>query len=291
MSGVVWMDGEILPAAEARVPVGDHGLLYGDGVFEGIRVYGGAVFRLDLHLRRLATGARVLGLKLPGGIAHIRAVILETVRAHAASDAYIRLIVTRGVGALGVDPTTCKEPRLICWVDAIRLHPETIRQRGLDLITSSWRRPLPDALEPRVKSLNYLGSVLAHKEAKDRGGDEALLLNHLGRIAEAAVANVFVVREGRLATPPATEGALEGITRRSVLELADELGIAAEERCLGRVDLLAADEAFLTGSGAGLVAVRSLDGQPIAQGVPGTVFARLRDAFTARAPGWGVPAL
>jgi branched-chain amino acid aminotransferase len=289
--GLVWTDAGIVPAADVKIGIADHGLLYGDGVFEGMRVYGGAVSRLDDHLARLATSAKVLGLPIPGGLAHVRAAVLETVRAYGAGEAYIRLILTRGEGALGVDPSTCRAPRLLCWVDELRLHPEAIRARGLDLVTSSWRRPPPDVLDPRVKSLNYLNSVLSHREAKLRGGDEALILNLAGNIAEAAVANLFVVRDGALATPPTTDGALDGVTRRSVLELARDLGMPAAERTLGRIDLHGADEAFLTGSGAGLVPIRSLDGQALAGTPPGPVFRKLRAAFLDAAPGWGVPAL
>ena len=282
-----WLDGRIVPLAEARIPITDHGLLYGDGIFEGIRIRGRRVFRLDDHLARLATAARAIGLELPGGLRAVRQAVLDTARAFGEPEAYVRLVVTRGEGALGVDPTLCHAPRLLCIVDHIRLYDERQRSEGLDMVTVSVRRPPADVLDPRVKSLNYLNNVLAKREAKLRGADEALVLNLQGQIAEAAVANLFVVRGGALMTPPATDGALEGITRRTVLELARELGIPAAERTLGRVDVFAADEAFLTGSGAGLVPVRSLDGERI--GGPGPVFARVRDAFEAAAPALGVP--
>ncbi len=263
----VWIDGAIVDGPEARIPVTDHGLLYGDGVFEGMRLYSGRLFRLADHMRRIATGARALGLELPGGTRALEKIVVETARAHGAADAYIRLIVTRGEGALGVDPTTCLHPRIICIVDAVRLYPEEKLARGIDLITSSLRRPGADVLDPRVKSLNYLNSVLAKREARLRGADEALLLNAAGLVAEASVANVFAVRDGGLTTPPVTDGALEGITRASVLEIAAELGLPTAERSLGRFDLLGADEVFLTGSGARIVPVASLDGSPL--GEPG----------------------
>jgi branched-chain amino acid aminotransferase len=282
-----WIDGRVVPLAEARIPITDHGLLYGDGIFEGIRIRGRRVFRLDDHLARLAIAARAIGLALPGGVAAVRRAVLDTARAFGESEAYVRLVVTRGEGALGVDPTLCHAPRLLCIVDHIRLYDERQRSEGLDMVTVSVRRPPADVLDPRVKSLNYLNNVLAKREARQRGADEALVLNLQGAIAEAAVANLFVVRGGRLWTPPATDGALEGITRRTVLELAAELGIDAGERTLGRVDLFAADEAFLTGSGAGLVPVRSLDGERI--GGPGPVFEKVRRAFEAAAPALGVP--
>jgi branched-chain amino acid aminotransferase len=285
----VWIDGRVVEASEARIPVTDHGLLYGDGLFEGMRVYGGRVFRLDDHLARFATGAKVLALELPGGIARVREIVLETVRAHGAAEAYIRLLATRGEGALGVDPTTCPAPRILCLVGQVALYPEEKLRRGIDLVTASLRRPPPDVLDPRVKSLNYLNNVLAKLEARQRGADEALLLNQQGQVAEAAVANVFVWRGGALATPPPSDGALEGVTRRTILELAGTLGIAACERTLGRFDLWAADEVFLTGSGAGVVPVRSLDARPIGSGRPGPVYEKLRAAFLDAAPSLGVP--
>jgi branched-chain amino acid aminotransferase len=207
------------------------------------------------------------------------------------SEAYVRLVVTRGEGPLGVDPGPCGPARLFCLVDSIALYPEEKRRRGLDLATSSLRRPGPDVLDPRVKSLNYLQSVLAKQEARSRGADEALLLNAAGLIAEASVANVFAVRRGELLTPPGSDGALEGITRATVLELATALGIRAHERSLGRFDLFAAEECFLTGSGAGLVGVRSLDGRPIGAGAPGPMLAELSRAFGEACAELGTPAL
>ncbi|UCE87968.1 MAG: branched-chain-amino-acid transaminase [Deltaproteobacteria bacterium] len=285
----VWIDGRVVAGDAARLPVTDHGLLYGDGVFEGIRVYGRRVFRLDDHLERLAVSARAIGLTLPLERDALRDVVLTTARAYGEADAYVRLIVTRGDGALGVDPTTCKEPRVICIVDEVRIYPESKRLHGIDLVTVSWRRPALDALDPRVKSLNYLNSVLAKLEARERGADEALILNAAGSVAEAAVANVFAVRAGVLRTPPPTDGALEGITRRSVLELAASLGIPAFEASLARVDLLAADEVFLTGTGARLVAVRSLDGQAIGAGGVGPVTRQIEEAYDALVEQLGTP--
>jgi branched-chain amino acid aminotransferase len=271
--------------------VTDHGLLYGDGIFEGIRIYGGRVFRLDLHLARLDAGARSIGLALPGGLEGLRAIVLETARAFGADEAYVRLIVTRGEGPLGVDPTTCPTPRVLCIVDSIRLYPAETLARGLDLVTVSVRRPPADVLDPRVKSLNYLNSALAKLEARRRGADEALILNQAGQVAEASVANVFVVRGGELQTPPATDGALEGITRRSVLELAARLQVPAVERTLGRMDLFSAEEVFLTGTGARIVPVRSLDHAAIGVKPPGPTTRQLDAAFTefVKEPALGTP--
>jgi branched-chain amino acid aminotransferase len=286
----VWLDGAVVSGDEARVPVLDHGFLYGDGVFEGIRSYGGRVFRLEDHLRRLATGARALALEIPGGIEAVRRIVLETARAQGEPDAYLRLIVSRGEGELGVDPTTCSTPRIVCIAAGVRLYAPEKLAEGLALVTSSWRRPGPDVIDPCVKSLNYLNNALAKLEARSRGGDDALLLNGRGTIAEASVANVFAVRDGELLTPPPTDGALPGITRATVLELAPELGLRAAERSLGRTDLLGADEVFLTGTGARIVPVASLDGRRIGAG-PGPATKRIAEAFDARTRTGGTPFL
>jgi branched-chain amino acid aminotransferase len=286
----IWIDGAVVSQAEARVSVLDHGFLYGDGVFEGLRAYEGRVFRLDDHLRRLAAGARALALEIPGGLEAVRRIVLETARAHGAPDAYLRFVVSRGVGELGVDPTTCPEPRVVCIAAGIRIFSPEKLAEGVSLATSSWRRPGADVLDPCVKSLNYLNNSLAKLEARQRGADEALLLNARGTIAEASVANVFAVRDGGLATPPPTDGALPGITRLTVLELARELGIPAAERSLGRADLFAADEVFLTGTGARIVPVSSLDGRPLGS-CPGAVTKRIVEAFDARTRSTGTPFL
>lgn len=262
----VWLDGRIVEGNEAKIPVTDHGLLYGDGIFEGIRAIGRRVFRLDDHLRRLQTAARAIGLELPASLRDIEAIVLDTLRAFGHDDAYIRLIVTRGEGELGVDPTTCPTPRIICLVKDIKIYPVEKLAQGVDMVTVSVRRPPADALDPRVKSLNYLNNVLAKREARLRGADEGLILNLNGLVAEASVANVFAVRNGILMTPPATDGALGGITRDSVLECARAAGIDAREMSLGRFDLFQADEVFLTGTAARIVPVGSLDGQPIGRG-------------------------
>ncbi|MCG8589278.1 MAG: branched-chain-amino-acid transaminase [Proteobacteria bacterium] len=285
----VWIEGRVVEGDEARLPVTDHGLLYGDGVFEGLRVYGRQVFRLPDHLRRMGAGARAIGLEIPGGLEALERIVLETARAHGQDEAYIRLIVTRGSGALGVDPSTCRDPQIICIVDGIRLYSEEKRSRGIDLVTVSVRRPPSDVLDPRVKSLNYLNSVLAAREARLRGADEGLILNLQGTVAEAAVANVFAVRDGVLRTPPATDGALAGITRASLLEIAEAQGIAAREVSLGRFDLIDADEVFLTGAGARMVPVASLDGAAVGTGGQRPVFDRLDAAFAEFVKTRGTP--
>jgi branched-chain amino acid aminotransferase len=285
----VWIDGAVVEGSKARVPVTDHGFLYGDGVFEGIRVYGRRIFRFDDHLSRLAISARCLGLTIPGGVEAVRRIVIDTARAHAGEDAYLRLIVSRGEGPLGLDPTTCTNPRIVCIADQVTLYPEEKIRSGIALVTSSLRRPAPDVLDPRVKSLNYLNNVLAKQEARRQGADEALLLNAAGHVVEASVANVFAVRGGRLLTPPASDGALEGLTRATVLELAREQRIPAEQRTLGRFDLLAAEEVFLTGSGARIVAVGSLDGHGIGKGGAGPITRRLCQAFEQYVRSTGTP--
>ena len=219
----VWIDGQISDGHDAKISVLDHGLLYGDGIFEGIRVINRRVFRLADHLRRLEISAKAIGLRLPFQREQIQDIILTTARALDASEAYIRLVVTRGIGELGVDPTNCDDPRLICIVAQLKMFPPEKMAAGINMITSSLRRPPADILDPRVKSLNYLNNVLAKREARLRGADDALLLNSNGMIAEASGANIFVVYKDRLMTPPANDGALEGITRASVLECAEQL--------------------------------------------------------------------
>ncbi len=282
----IWFEGSLV--TEAKVSIFDHGLLYGDGVFEGLRMEERAVFRLDDHLRRFGFGTRAIGLEIPGGLERAREAVLATCRAHAERDAYLRLVVTRGVGELGVDPTGCKQPSLFCIASTIALYPEDKRKHGLDAITASLRKPGPDQLDPRIKSLNYLNSVLAKREAKLRGADEAFVLNARGTLAEASAANVFVVRQGKLLTPPTADGALEGITRRSVLEIAERLDLRTEERSLVRADVLDADECFVTGTGARIVAVGSLDGARIGNG-DRPVTTRLLEAFPAFVREHGVP--
>lgn len=274
----IWIDGRVVEGREARVPVLDHGFLYGDGIFESFRVHRRRIFRLEAHLDRLAASARAVGLEIPGGLEGVRNILLETLRAYGQEDAYARLLVTRGEGSLGVDPTTCHAPRVVVIAAAVDIYSLEKLSQGIDLLTVSVRRPSLDSLDPRVKSMNYLGSALAKREAKLHGADEALILNARGAVAEASVANVFVVEGGRLRTPPPSDGALAGITRAAILERAADLGIPAEERTLGRFDLLAGQELFLTGTAAGIVPVRQLDGQAYPK-PPGPVTRRLTSAF------------
>ena len=283
-----WMDGKILENHEARIAATDHGLLYGDGVFEGIRAQGGKVVDLDLHLERLQRSASAIYLELGEWFERLRDVVLETLAAHGQSDAYVRLVLTRGPGRLGLDATTCTGPGVFCVVDSIALFPPEVLSRGVRLATGTWRRPGPDVLDPRVKSLNYLNNVLNKHEAKLKGSDDALVLNGGGTVAEASAANLFVRRGQELWTPPGTDGALEGLTRRRVMLLAPDLELRAQERTLSRYDLLEADEVFLSGTGAGLVPVCSLDGRPIGAGRSDSVLPRLRELMAEYAAAHGV---
>ena len=263
--GIAWVDGKIVPANEARISVLDHGFLYGDGVFEGIRVTPAGIFRFDDHMKRLATALRAVGIEISGGMDRISDVAREATRAWGKRHGYLRLIVSRGAGGLGLDPASCLNPTIVCIAAGPgRLSPEKA-SRGVDLITSSLRRPPGDVLDPRVKSLNYLNNVLAKREANLRGADDALVLNAQGLIAEATAANVFALSGNRLLTPPPTDGALEGLTRRTILEIGTELGFDVCERSIGRFDLFAAESVFYTGTRAGIVPVASLDGSPIEQ--------------------------
>ena len=276
----VWLNGAIVEGQDAKISVLDHGLLYGDGVFEGIRIINRQVFRLGDHIQRLQLSARAIGLDLPYSAAGLQDIVLTTARALGENEAYVRLIVTRGEGELGVDPASCARPQVICIASQIRLFPPEKLLQGVSLVTVSLRRPPADILDPRVKSLNYLNNVLAKREARIRGADDALILNQNGMVAEASVANIFMVRAGEMLTPPANDGALEGITRDSALRCAELLSIPAREQTLSRYDLLAADEVFLTGTGARIVPVSTLDDQKIGHNER-PLTARITDALAA----------
>ena len=285
----IWVDGRVRDPEQATVSVLDHGLLYGDGVFEGIRVMSGKIADPGRHLDRLELSARAIYLTLPLGRSELLELVCATVAEHGQADAYVRLVVTRGVGRLGIDTASCVAPTVFCVVDSFDLYGLSLGQ-GLRLVTASRRRPDPDVLDPRVKSLNYLNNVLNKLEAKRRGGDEALVLNRRGQVAEASAANVFVRQGTRLFTPPGSDGALEGITRGRIFELAPELGLAVEERTLTSLDLLAANEVFLTGSGAGIVPVAALDGVGLVP-VGDSVVPRLQLANRRYAESFGTPCL
>jgi branched-chain amino acid aminotransferase len=276
---IAYVDGKWTPADEARIPVLDHGLLYGDGVFEGIRVYGGRPFLLDEHLDRLAASARALVLELPAGRDEIAALCCEAAERAGLDDGYLRLVVTRGAGALGVSPHTCPRASLIVIAAPLALYPPERYRDGVRLVTSSLRRSASDALPPQVKSLNYLTSVLASIEARRQGADEAVLLNAQGLIAECTADNLFLVSRGRVLTPAVASGALAGITRALVMHVLEEEGIEVVEAALTPADAWTADELFLTGTGAEIVPVCEIDGRPLPAARP--VTERVRAAFAA----------
>ena len=272
-----WLNGRLMPAAEARVSVLDHGLLYGDGMFEGIRFYHRRAFRLAAHLRRLSDSARALALELPVDAATLSAAVDATIAAAPWESGYLRLVVTRGVGALGLDPSSCTAPSVFILAGTLQLITAEGR-RGARLIIAATRRLGADGLDPRIKSLNYLNPILARLEAQHAGVDEAIMLNAAGRVAEGTADNVFIVRARRLLTPPVTEGALEGVTRGILLELAGAAGIEALERPLSPYDLHTADECLLTGTAAELVPVAEIDGRPLRH-CPGPVYTELAKRF------------
>ena len=276
---IAYVDGKWTPAEEARISVLDHGLLYGDGVFEGIRVYGGVPFLLDEHLDRLAASARAIVLELPAGREEIAALCREAAQRAELDDGYLRLVVTRGAGALGVSPHTCARASLIVIAAPLTLYPAERYRDGVRLVTSTLRRSASDALPPQIKSLNYLTSVLASIEARRQGADEAVLLNAQGLIAECTADNLFLVSGGRVLTPAVASGALAGITRALVSRLLNEQGIECVESPLTPADAWTADELFLTGTGAEIVPVCEIDGRPLPLARP--VTERVRAAFAA----------
>lgn len=274
-----YLNGRFVAREEAVVSVYDHGLLYGDGIFEGIRIYAGKIFRLPEHIRRFYDSARAILLELPLAPEALAQALLEGVTRYGQDEGYIRLVATRGPGDLGLDPAKCAAPTLFFIIDTISLYPERFYREGIPVVTASSRRLPADGLDPRVKTLNYLNNILAKVEAKQAGCIEAVMLNHRGEVAECTADNIFTVRDGILATPAPHCGILQGITRQTVLELAAREGIACRETVLTRFDLYTADECFMTGSGAEIVPVTRIDGRVIGTGLPGEVTARLRRAF------------
>lgn len=275
----IWIDGGYRTREDARISVFDHGLLYGDGVFEGIRAYGGKVFRLREHLERLYRSARAILLEIPLAPEELHRVVTEAVEANGAPDAYIRLVVTRGVGELGMNPRLCPKASVILIVDEIRFYPEKCYAEGIALMTSSLRRIGPASFDVRIKSLNYLNNLLAKIEANQAGCLEAVMLNQEGKVAECTGDNVFIWSGGVLKTPSAMDQALEGITRAVVLDLAAAAGIPCAEASLTQYDLYTAEECFLTGTGAELMPVTKIDGRVIGEGKPGSVTRRILELF------------
>ena len=275
----VYISGKLLPKEDAKISVYDHGLLYGDGVFEGIRVYGGVVFLLKEHIERLYESARAIRLEIPMSQADMSDAVNQTVKANGIGDGYVRLVITRGAGSLGLDIRKTSDPQVIIIADTITLYPDEIYQNGMKLVTASTIRNHPSALNPRIKSLNYLNNIMAKIEGTDAGSVEALMLNHKGEVSECTGDNIFIVKNGVLKTPPPDAGILEGITRGAVIGLAKEAGVPFQEASMTRHDIYVADECFLTGTAAEVIAVVSLDGRPIGTGKPGPITKDLLERF------------
>jgi branched-chain amino acid aminotransferase len=278
----VYIDGTFVEAADAKISVFDHGLLYGDGVFEGIRLYQRCVYRLEEHLERLEYSAKAILLKIPLSRQEMSAAVCEACRRNGLVDGYIRLLVTRGVGNLGLSPASCKKASVIIIADKIQLYPPEVYSKGLSIVTVPTRRINPAALNPAVKSLNYLNNILAKLEAAQQGALEAIMLNDQGYVAECTGDNLFLVHKGTILTPDVANGALKGITRGSIMEIAAKLGLPMVEKNLTRYDVWCADECFLTGTAAEVIPVVAVDGREIGAGKPGPVTARLLEAFKTR---------
>ncbi len=277
----VYISGQFYDKNEAKISVYDHGLLYGDGVFEGIRSYGGKIFRLRQHLQRLYDSAKAIRLEIPMSQEQLAQAIRQTLDLNGLKDAYIRVVVTRGAGSLGLDPRKTSDPQVIIITDHIQLYPPELYENGLEIVTVATIRNHPNAVNPRIKSLNYLNNILAKLEAIQAGCLEALMLNHKGEIAECTGDNIFVVTRGVVRTPPLDAGILEGITRNAVLELAQRAGIPTREEPLTRHDVYTADECFLTGTAAEIIPVVKCDGRVIGNGKPGPITRQLRERFFA----------
>ncbi|WP_146434787.1 branched-chain-amino-acid transaminase [Blastopirellula retiformator] len=275
----IFINGKYYSKEEAVVSVFDHGLLYGDGVFEGLRVYEGKVFRMEQHLKRLYDSAKAILLEIPLPIEAMTDAVLETVEKNGLANCYIRLLITRGAGTLGLGPERTSNPQVIIIVDKISLYPEEHYRNGLEIVTASTIRNHPGALSPRIKSLNYLNNIMAKCEASKAGCLEALMLNHKGEVSECTADNIFIVKNGVLMTPPTDAGILEGVTREAVLELAVEAGIPTQEKTLTRHDVYVADECFMTGTAAEVIAVVRIDSRPIGDARPGPITLKLQELF------------
>ena len=281
----IWLNGKLVEEQDAKVSVFDHGLLYGDGVFEGIRVYNRRVFELDAHIERLYNSAKGIRLDIPMSREKLIEAVHKTVEANDIGNGYIRLIITRGVGTLGLNPFTCETPTVIIIADNIQLYPEELYEKGMKIISAATVRNHPLAIPPQIKSMNYLNNILAKIEALDNNVPEAVMYNHEGFVAEATGDNVFMVRKGIIYTPPAEAGGLEGITRELVIRLAKKEGFEVIEKNLTRFDLYISDELFLTGTAAEVIGIVEIDGRVIGKGVPGPITRQLRDKFFRYAHG------
>ncbi len=286
---LIYLDGKLVPESEAKISVFDHGLLYGDGVFEGIRIYNGRVFRLTEHLHRLYDCAKAICLTIPITFEEMEKATLDTVAANNLRDGYIRLVITRGVGSLGLNPYQCPKASVIVIASSITLYPAERYEKGLELITCGTRRPNSAALSPQVKSLNYLNNIMAKIECLQAGCDEGIMLNDQGFVSECTGDNVFIVKNGKVSTPPISSGALDGITRRAVMEILAEMGQPCIESVMTRFDIYTADECFLTGTAAEVIPAVKYDRRAIGDGTPGKLTQELTKRFKALANSTGTP--
>ena len=285
----IFIDGKYCSERDAKISVFDHGLLYGDGIFEGIRAYNGRVFKLKEHIDRLFYSAKAILLEVPMSHAALMKATVETCRANKIRDGYIRLVVTRGIGTLGLNPRSCKKPAVIIIAGKIQVYPAELYARGMDIVTVPTVRNLHSAVNPAIKSLNYLNNILAKIEANNAGVEEAVMLNADGFVAEGTADNLFIVKNGALFTPPLSAGALYGITRQTVIELAEASGVKVSEPNLTRYDLFNADECFLTGTGAEIMPVIKIDGRVIGSGKPGARTRKLVEDYHALTKASGEP--
>lgn len=286
---IIYLDGEYVKKSEAKISVFDHGVLYGDGVFEGIRAYNGRIFKCKEHIDRIYAAAKAIMLDIPMTKDEMKEVLLETCRRNNLRDAYIRLVVTRGAGDLGLSPTKCPRPTVFCIAATIELYPPEMYEKGMPVITAAQRRNKATIVDPQIKSLNYLNNILAKIEANRAGVPEAIMLNHDGIVAECTGDNIFIVKDGVIYTPPIHIGILDGITRRTIIDLAKEMGIEVYEKEFTLFNVYNADECFLTGTAAEAIAVTQVDGRVIGDGVAGPITKKLLEAFQAYANSNGEP--
>jgi branched-chain amino acid aminotransferase len=275
----IWIDGEYFDRENAKISVFDHGLLYGDGVFEGIRIYHSRIFKLRQHVERLYASAKAIMLDIPMSIDEMMKAVSETVAVNEKADGYIRLVVTRGVGDLGISPRSCPKATVFIIADSIQLYPQELYEKGIPIITSSVRRIAPHQFDTRIKSLNYLNNILAKIEAMNSGCMEAVMLGHDGYVAECTADNIFIIKNSVLMAPSCSDSNLEGITRGTVIDLASSLGIRCREARMTHYDLYTADECFITGTGAEIMPVTNIDGRKIGSGIAGVITRNLRNAF------------
>jgi len=289
MENIVYLDGDFVPASEAKISVYDHGLLYGDGVFEGIRIYNSRVFKLDEHLQRLYDSAKVINLKIPLAFGEMKEKILETLRRNNIRDGYVRPVITRGPGDLGLDPDKCKKASVFIIADKIALYPEEYYENGLNVVTVPTRRNAPEALNPRIKSLNYLNNILAKIEAKNANVIEAIMLTNDGYVVECTGDNIFIIKNRIVFTPPTYIGALNGVTRDVTMSLARNMGLTMEEKIFNRYEVYISDECFLTGTAAEIIPVVKVDGRIIGDGRPGSITQELVKSFRYLTQTTGTP--